>query len=98
MPDHKIIDDTHHIATKRGNGQLRREVWMNEVGVVTRYNLAYINHNMISKDNGRVVGYDNQHGYHHRHYFGQVSATHLPNFEAIEAAFEADWTELRIKK
>jgi hypothetical protein len=60
--------------------------------------LAYINHSLTSKDNGRVIGYDNQHGHQHKHYFGQVIATDLPNFAAIEAAFEADWTALRIKK
>jgi len=30
------------------------------------------NHALHSGDNGRVVRYDNQHGYHHRHYFGTV--------------------------
>jgi hypothetical protein len=40
MPDVKIIDDSHHISGKRGNGQLRREVWVDETGKVTRYNLG----------------------------------------------------------
>jgi Family of unknown function (DUF6516) len=98
MADKKIIDETHHIASKRGNGQLRREVWIDNKGVVTRYNLAYINHSMTTKDNGRVIGYDNQHGYHHRHHLGEISAVTLTTFEAIEFAFEADWTALRMKK
>lgn len=55
---------------KYGNGLLRREVWVNEQGQVSRYNLAYINHLIFSGDHGRVVGYDNAHGYHHRHYMG----------------------------
>ena len=62
MADRKIVDDTHHITKKRGNGQLRREIWVDAQGQVTRYNLAYINHALHAGDNGRVVGYDNQHG------------------------------------
>ena len=95
MPDKKIIDETHHVASKRGNGQLRREVWVNQQGAVTRYNLAYINHNLTHTDNGRVIGYDNQHGYHHKHYFGAVTPVAFISFEAIEDAFENDWTQLR---
>ena len=46
-------------------------------------------------DNGRVIGYDNRHGYHHRHYFGTVEAVTFQSFEEIEARFEADWLALR---
>ena len=95
MPDAKIIDDVHHISRKRGFGQLRREVWVNAEGRVTRYNLAYINHEMHAGDNGRVVGYDNQHGYHHRHYFGQVSPVDFTSFEDTEERFQTDWMALR---
>jgi hypothetical protein len=35
--------------------------------------LAYINHSTFYKDNGRVVGYDNSHHVHHRHYMGKLS-------------------------
>ncbi len=97
MADRKIIDDVHHITPKRGNGQLRREVWVDERGEVTRYNLAYINHALHSGDNGRVVGYDNQHGHHHRHYFGNVAPVDFANLEDIEDKFQADWTALRSK-
>jgi len=37
---------------------LRREVWVDGKGQVTRYNLAYINHNLYQRDNGRVLGYE----------------------------------------
>jgi hypothetical protein len=95
MPDKKIHDDSHTISSKRGNGQLRREVWVDENGKVTRYNLAYINHAIYEGDNGRVVGYDNQHGYHHRHYFGDIKAVPYISYEDIEDQFEQDWTALR---
>jgi|SRR5450830_1356757 len=95
MADKKIVDEVHHISSKRGNGQLRREIWVNGKGQVTRYNLAYVNHVFHTGDNGRVVGYDNQHGYHHRHYFGAVTAVDFISFEETEIAFESDWIALR---
>ena len=95
MADRRIVDDTHHITQKRGNGQLRREIWVDAQGQVTRYNLAYINHALHAGDNGRVVGYDNQHGYHHRHYFGVVAAVEFTSFDDIEDQFQTDWAALR---
>jgi len=47
-------------------------VWVDAAGQVRRYYLAYINHGICGVDNGRVVGYDNVHGYHHRHLMGHV--------------------------
>ena len=41
--------------------------------VVTRYNLAYINHATCHVDNGRVLGFDNAHELHHKHYMGKKS-------------------------
>lgn len=72
MPDKKIHDDYHRISDKRGNRQLRREVWVDKHGKITRSSLAYINHRLREGDNGRVVGYDDQHGYHQWHFFGKV--------------------------
>lgn len=95
MPDRRIIDEVHHITRKRGNGQLRREVWVDAKGRVTRYNLAYINHAIYAGDNGRVVGYDNQHGFHHRHYMGVVTPVVFTCFEDVEDQFQTDWTALR---
>jgi hypothetical protein len=98
MADRKIIDEAHKISDRNGNGQLRREVWVDERGRVVRYNLAFINHSLFQSDNGRVVGYDNRHGYHHRHYFGMVETVAFESFEQIEARFEADWLALRSRK
>ncbi len=95
MPDKKIHDESHKISDKRGNGSLRREVWVDRKGKVTRYNLAYINHNLHAGDNGRVVGYDNAHGFHHRHYFGVVEPIDFISYEDVEERFELDWTALK---
>jgi len=91
MPECKIVDETFSISRKRGNGLLRREVWVDRHGRVVRYNLAYINHTVHSGDNGRVIGYDNAHGYHHRHQMGVVEPVDFTSFEDVEARFERDW-------
>ena len=99
MADMKTIDESHKISDRRGNGKLRREVWVDEVtGKITRYNLAYINHYILAGDNGRVVGYDNAHDGHHRHYFGVVEPVEFVSFEDIEERFEQDWIALKDSK
>ena len=86
----KIIDQTLMVSRKRGNGTFRYEVWADN-GVVTRYNLAYINHLIFSGDNGRVIGYDNRHG-HHRHFKGAIEPVETMSFEEIERRFKQEWT------
>ena len=53
----------------------------------TRYNLAYINHRISHADNGRVIGYDNHHGRHHRHDRGRI--------ESVEEYFKRGRVPLR---
>ena len=89
MAETKIIDRSFMISRKRGNGTIRNEVWQ-ENGVITRYNLAYINHLIFNGDNGRVVGYDNRHG-HHRHFKSIVEPLETTSFEDIEQRFEREW-------
>lgn len=99
MADVKTVDETHKISDKRGNGKLRREIWVDEsTREVSRYNLAYINHNLHAGDNGRVVGYDNAHDGHYRHYFGVVEPIDFVSFQHVESRFEKDWIALRAKK
>ncbi len=98
MADTKVVDDSFTLSPKRGNGVLRREVWVDKAGKVIRYNLAYVHHGICQRDNGRVVGYDNAHGLHHRHYMGKVEPVAFVSFEDIEARFEEDWTKFRRKK
>lgn len=95
MADQKIIDQISHIPKKRGNGIVRREVWVNAHGEVTHYNLAYIHHGLQHKDNGRVVGYDNHRQVHHRHYMGKVETVQYKNFDDIQQRFEHDWTTFK---
>lgn len=97
MPDKKLIDESHVISAKKGNGTLRREVWVDNNGKITRYNLAYINIQLFSGDNGRVIGFDNAHGYHHRHYYGKIEVVSFTGYEDIEMLFEKEWLALRSK-
>lgn len=94
MSVRKVHDETMRIPRKRGNGILRREIWIDEQGRVTRYNLAYINHAIFQGDHGRVIGYDNAHGTHHRHAFGKREPFTWTCFEEIEDAFQKDWLAL----
>lgn len=90
----KVIDDEHHIPQKRGNGILRREIWVDSTDKVTGYNLAYINSALHAGDNGRVLGYDNSHDFHHRHYFGTVEPVDFVSYADIEQRFEHEWLQL----
>ena len=90
----KVVDEIHVISKRRGNGRIRIETWVDRAGKVVRYNLAYINHSVFAGDNGRVLGYDSQHGSHHRHYLGGVTDIGFESFEQIEALFEDELHQL----
>ena len=57
---------------------------------VISYALAYMNPMIYSGDNGRVLGYDNSHGFSHRHYLGTVTAEAFPGYEALYERFESE--------
>lgn len=67
----KVIDDVHRVRCKSGSlGVLREEVYVDHQGAGTKYNLAFIHLNICQTDHGRVLGYDNDHGVHERHWMG----------------------------
>ncbi len=78
----KVVSEQFPINAKRGGGILKIDVWENENGEVVKYSLAYINHLVFSGDNGRVIGYDNTHNFHHKHYFGEISE--VDDFESYQ--------------
>ena len=46
-----------------------QERWVKDnTGQVVEYSLVYIDFLLYSGDNGRVLGYDNAHGFHERHF------------------------------
>lgn len=85
------------IPRRRGNGIVRREIWVDDKGRVTRYNLAYINHRLFAGDNGRVLGYDNAHDFHHCHRYGVVTEVRFVGFEGIEELFAENLVELLLE-
>ena len=89
-----LEQERFELKQKWGGGLLSYEVWgYQESGktVVTRYNLAYINHSICHVDNGRVLGFDNAHDYHHRHYMGEVTAVEFISYEATLETFQQEW-------
>ncbi len=95
--DELLEQERFELKSKSGGGLLSYEVWgYVEQGrtVVTRYNLTYINHAIHQGDNGRVLGFDNAHGYHHRHYLGVVEAVEFVSYEATQERFQQEWLEI----
>lgn len=92
-----LEDEVYMLHKSKGNGILRRQIWVDESDQVTRYSLTYVNHRLFSGDNGRVLGYDNAHGYHHRHCMGEVEPVSFEVFEDIEERFQQEFEVLHEK-
>jgi len=86
------------IPARLGGGVLKERV-IRELPSkkVVSYALAYINPLIYTGDNGRVLGYDNSHGFSHRHYLGQLTAEDFAGYEALYERFELEWQEIAIK-
>ena len=85
------------IGNKLGGGVLKeyviREIPSKEV---TYYSLAYINPAIYSGDNGRVLGYDNSHGYSHKHYCGTITPEKFTSYEKLYDQFEREWQQIAV--
>ena len=66
---------------------LKEEVWQSWDGQVVKYSLAYINPAIREADNGRVLGYDNSHNHHHRHFMGKQDSFEFSGYEALATRF-----------
>lgn len=89
----KRVDDTSYLTGNRRGAVLKEEVWYVGHDVV-KYSLAYINHRVYGGDNGRVLGYDNTHEYHHRHLKGNTEEIGFPGYEALVDRFKKEVEEL----
>ena len=87
------LTEVHRLKGKRTGATLKEEVWFKD-GVVTDYNLAYVNRSRSKRDHGRILGYDNSHGYHHRHFMGAVSAIEFVSYADLVEKFYAEVHEL----
>ena len=96
-PYRKVVDE-EFIYGKRNGPRVRMEVWEDDTGKVAKYNLAYIDTSVWSGDNGRLLGYDNNHSHHHRHAMGEVEEFAFEGYEALLLRFRAEVEELRRQK
>jgi hypothetical protein len=85
------------IGRKFGGGVLKEYV-IREIPSkkVIHYSVAYINAAIYSGDNGRVLGYDNSHGYSHKHYFGKITPDKFTSYEDLYDKFEMEWQKIAI--
>jgi hypothetical protein len=86
-PSRSVRDVFYPKGRKRGL-IVRIQVDYSRAGNLLRYSLSLIDLSS-SIDNGRIVGYDNAHGKHHRHYFGRVDCVEFESYEKLESQFEA---------
>ena len=90
----KVVSEQFPVNPKKGGGILKIEAWENEKGAIVKYSMAYINHLIFSDDNGRVIGYDNTHNFHHKHYFGEISeVSDFISYENLVNRFEKEIKE-----
>jgi hypothetical protein len=90
----KIVSEQFSINPKKGGGIIKIEAWENNKGEIVKYSMAYINHLIFSNDNGRVLGYDNTHNYHHKHFFGEISeVTDFLNYQDLVDRFKREIKE-----
>ncbi len=93
-----MVDETTQVRCALGAGIIREEVWQDSRGAIVKYNLAFINHSLCARDNGRVLGYDNSHANHHRHYAGAETKFAFVSYEKLMKRFLREVRVLRDKK
>jgi hypothetical protein len=92
-PSKTVSIEVNRLKGKRKGALLKDEVWF-ENGKVVAYNLAYINIKRCRVDHGRVLGYDNNHGFHHRHFMGKVEAIEFASYVDLLDRFIREVHEL----
>ena len=83
----KVVDDTIYLKRPRRGAILKEEVWRDRDWQVIKYSVAYINAAVCGADNGRVLGYDNSHDHHHRHFMGKQESFEFTGYEALATRF-----------
>ena len=83
----KVVDDTIYLKRPRRGAVLKEEVWQDQDGELVKYSLAYVNPAICGVDNGRVLGYDNSHDHHHRHFMGKQESFEFTGYEVLAGRF-----------
>jgi hypothetical protein len=83
------------IRKKLGGGVLK-ELVVRELPSrrVIEYALVYVNTNIHAGDNGRVLGYDNSHGFTHKHLFGVRTSDPFTTYEELYERFQNEWMKI----
>ena len=90
----KVINEVYSISESKGGGLVKVEAWRDHNGKIVKYSLSYINHLIFAGDNGRVLGYDNTHHYHHRHFMGEIMPVDdFKNYQDLVNRFEKEIKE-----
>lgn len=66
-------------------------------GNIVRYALVYIDFDICQEDNGRVLGYDNAHGFHERHFMGKAEKADFASYAELAEYFLAEVKRLRLE-
>lgn len=82
--------DEFYPKGRKGRLVVRVQTDYSRNGQLLRYSLALIDIHGTGIDSGRIIGYDNAHGYHRRHFFGHVESIEFESYENIESRFEAE--------
>ncbi len=87
---HRSSRDEFYPRARNGGVVVRIQTDYSRPGRLPRYSLALIDTRATGTDNGRILGYDNAHEYHHRHYLGKDKIVAFESYESIETRFEAE--------
>lgn len=85
--------DEFYPKGRKGGMVVRIQTDYSRGGRLLRYSLALIDTHRSGVDSGRILGYDNAHGHHHRHCEGKVETVGFESYESIEKRFEAEVRE-----
>jgi hypothetical protein len=85
--------DEFYPKGRKGGVVVRIQTDYSRGGRLLRYSLALMDTHGTGDDGGRVLGYDNAHGQHHRHHAGKAETIEFETHESIEKRFEAEVRE-----
>ncbi len=99
IPAKETRYEERHYLGRPGGPPLLNEYWIKDAsGKVVRYGLALIDFTIFPEDNGRVLGYDNGHGYHERHFMGKTEKVEFTTYEELAKRFFAEVDSIRRKR
>jgi hypothetical protein len=91
----KDTDDEARFWCAGGTGILREEVRVDEEDEIVLYNLAFLMPHLSAVDNGRILGFDNAHGIHERHFMGNANPVEFKSYSATADRFYREVGDLR---